>query len=86
LRNSHSGKVLGVEGAGTGNGARAVQLPDTAVNDRRWRLRYGRDGYFRIQAANGGRVLGVSGTSTAAGAQVLIWDDNGTNDHLWRFI
>ena len=45
-----------------------------------------RNGYFRIQCANGGRVLGVSGASTAQGAQVVIWDDNGTNDHLWRFI
>jgi hypothetical protein len=63
-----------------------VQLPDTGADDRRWRLRYGANGCFRIQSAGGGRVLGVNGASTAQGAQVLVWDDNGTSDHLWRFV
>ena len=71
LRNSNSGKVLGVENAGTANGARVVQWADNGTADHRWRLRYGANGYFRIQCANGGRVLGVSGASTAQGAQIV---------------
>jgi uncharacterized protein len=75
-----------VENAGTTNGARVLQWADHGANDHRWRLRYGSNGYFRIQCANGGRVLGVAGASTAQGAQVVLWDDNGTTDHLWRFV
>ena len=62
LRNSNSGKVLGVENAGTANGARR-----RPVGRQRHRPTTGggcgtaANGYFRIQCANGGRVLGVDG-------------------------
>ncbi|MBB5803495.1 DUF1680 family protein [Saccharothrix ecbatanensis] len=86
LRNVNSGKVLGIERMSTADNAPAQQWSDNGTNDHLWRLRYGANGYFRIQCANGGRVLGVNGASSAPGAQVVIWDDNGTGDHLWRFI
>ncbi|MFD0784229.1 RICIN domain-containing protein, partial [Micromonospora azadirachtae] len=66
--------------------ASVVQWADNGAGDHRWRLRYGADGYFRIQCAVGGRVLGVSEASTATGAQVVLEDDNGADDHLWRFV
>ena len=87
LRNSNSGKVLGVENARhRQRRPRSSSGPTTAPPTTGGGCGTARNGYFRIQCANGGRVLGVSGASTAQGAQVVLGDDNGTNDHLWRFI
>lgn len=85
LRNLNSGKVLGVENMSTADNARLLQWADNGTADHRWRPRYGRNGYFRIQSAIGGRVLGVLDASASAGAQVVAWADNGADDHLWRF-
>jgi hypothetical protein len=63
-----------------------MQWDDNGTNDHRWRLRYGSNGAFRIQCANGGKVLGVQNASKAQGAQIVTWDDTGAADHLWRFV
>ena len=86
LRNGHSGKVLGVEGASTANSARCVQDTDDGAAHLRWERVDQGDGWFLLRNRHSGKVLGVDGMSTSNSAQVVQYEDNGTADHLWRLI
>jgi uncharacterized protein len=82
--NFNSGKVLGIAGMGTTDGAQAVQWTDNNTNDHNWRFDLLPSGYYKITNLHSGKVLGISGMSTAAGAQAVQWADNGTIDHEWK--
>jgi hypothetical protein len=84
LVNYNSGKVLGVSGMSTTDGAQAVQWSDTNTNDHNWRLDLQANGYYKITNLHSGKVLGVNGMSTSDGAQAVQWADNGTADHEWK--
>ena len=84
LVNLNSGKVLGVTGMSSADGAAAVQFADNGTADHRWVLELQASGFYKIRNALSNKVLGVTGMSTANGAQVIQWADNGTADHEWR--
>ena len=86
IRNSNSGKVLGVANMSTADSANVVQFDDNGTADHLWQLIDNGDGNVRIRNSNSGKVLGVAGMSTADSAQVVQFDDNGTADHLWTLI
>jgi hypothetical protein len=83
LKNANSGKVLGISGASTSDGADAVQWDDNGTSDHNWVITQQSDGNYKLQNVNSGKVLGVSGMSTIDGADAVQWDDNGTMDHEW---
>lgn len=82
LVNLNSGKVLGITGMSTSDGAGAVQWGDNGTADHHWTIT-SMNGYYRLANANSGKVLGVTNMSTADGAKVVQWSDNGTADHDW---
>ncbi|HEY8590339.1 MAG TPA: beta-L-arabinofuranosidase domain-containing protein [Naasia sp.] len=82
----HTGKVLGIAGMSTTDGANTLQWSDTGTDDHLWRLIDQGDGWYKIKNKNSGKVLGVGGMSTSVGGQVIQWSDTGTADHLWQII
>jgi hypothetical protein len=84
IRNSNSGKVLGVDLMSTANSAHVVQFSDNGTADHLWQFIPNGDGWYRVRNSNSGKVLGVDLMSTANSAHVVQFDDNGTADHLWQ--
>ncbi len=81
----HSGKVLDVSAASSGNGAKIIQWDWTGSDHQRFALEPLGDGYHRIRAKHSGKVLDVSGASTANGAAVIQWDWTGSRHQRFRF-
>ncbi|GAA2208299.1 hypothetical protein GCM10009850_037570 [Nonomuraea monospora] len=69
----HSGQAIDIEGAGTGNGAQAVQWNAGGGDNQKFELRDAGDGSYRIVAKHSGKVLAVEGASTGNGARVIQW-------------
>jgi Beta-L-arabinofuranosidase, GH127/Ricin-type beta-trefoil lectin domain-like len=84
IRNSNSGKVLGVDQMSTANSANVVQFDDNGTADHLWQFIPNGDGWYRVRNSNSGKVLGVDVMSTANSARVVQFDDSGTADHLWQ--
>lgn len=84
LVNLNSGKVLGIKGMGTGDGALALQWGDNGTSDHNWKSTLV-NGYYRLTNANSGKVLGIMNEATTDKALALQWSDNGTPDHDWTF-
>lgn len=77
--NRGSGKVLGVAGGSTADGAHIVQQTDTGAAGQRWRM-VTAGGYTQIVNVNSGKALDVPGFSTTQGTQLVQWAiNNGTN-------
>jgi arabinan endo-1,5-alpha-L-arabinosidase len=80
-----SGKVLGVAGASTANGALAVQASDTGARHQSWYVVGHGDGYYSILNANSLRSLDNYGNSTTAGTTIAQWDYWAGAGQQWRF-
>ena len=80
-----SGKVLGVAGASTANGALAVQASDTGTRHQSWYVVGHGDGYYSILNANSLRSLDNYGNSTTAGTTIAQWDYWAGAGQQWRF-
>ncbi|MCF6525236.1 RICIN domain-containing protein [Streptomyces sp. JJ36] len=84
LQARHSGKVMDVSGAATGDGAEIVQWTRSDAAHQQFRFLDSGDGYYRVQARHSGKVLDVAGWSTADGARVLQWSDTGSPNQQFR--
>jgi hypothetical protein len=82
--NVNSGKVLGINGGSTSNGANAVQWTSGNISyDQNWFIVTTADGYKKFVDANSRKNLGILAGSTASGAQAVQWSDNSSNDQQW---
>ncbi|WP_078892012.1 RICIN domain-containing protein [Streptomyces sp. NRRL S-350] len=84
LVNRASGKVLDVQGADTGDGARLVQWPRTDGANQQFRFVDSGDGTYRLRARHSGKVLDVYQYSTADGANIVQWGDTGGANQQFR--
>ena len=80
----HSGLVLDVTGASTGNGARVIQWGAHGGHNQHFSMEPLGDGSFRFVAEHSGRVLDVENASTANGARIIQWDWHGGDNQ--RFL
>ncbi|MFI6562076.1 RICIN domain-containing protein [Streptomyces sp. NPDC050534] len=86
ITNRNSGLALDTQGAGTAQGAAAVQATPGTGTSQSWTLSSGGSGLYKITNKASGLLLGIDSMSTADGGKALIWGDNGTADHLWQLI
>jgi len=84
LVNRRSGKVLDVNGAGTGDGAGIIQWSWSGSVNQQWQLLPNADGSFRLTARHSGKVL--ASTSATQGAQLGQWADAGTDNQWWKLV
>lgn len=70
LVNMNSGKILGISGMSTADGANAIQWGDNGTADHNWTITLV-NGYYRLKNVNSGKVLGISGMSKADGADAI---------------
>lgn len=83
--NRNSGKVLGVYGAGTSDGAAIVQWTYTGSTDQLWNVSLNSGGKAVITDDNSAKVVGVHQASTSQGAQAVQWTGTGAADQQWIF-
>jgi alpha-L-fucosidase 2 len=83
LVNRNSGKIIGVNGGSTADGATIVQQTDTGAAGQRWRIADAGGGYVKVVNRNSGKVLDVNAASTADGAAVIQWTDHGGANQQW---
>ncbi|MFG2793422.1 RICIN domain-containing protein [Streptomyces sp. NPDC048419] len=86
ITNRNSGLALDTQGAGTAQGAAAVQAAPGTGTSQSWTLSSAGSGLYKITNGASGLLLGIDSMSTADGGNALIWGDNGTADHLWQLI
>lgn len=86
LQNVKTGRVLGITGGASTNGAVALQWSDTGTPDHLWTVTRLTNGSYTLTNVNSGKVLGVSAMSTSDGANAIQFADNGTLDHEWKFV
>ena len=86
LVNRHSGKVVGVSGGSTADGAAIVQQTDTGAASQRWQIVDVGGGYVKVVNRNSGKVLDVASASTADGARVIQYGDRGGANQQWRVV
>ncbi|AOP36635.1 hypothetical protein A0128_20115 [Leptospira tipperaryensis] len=67
----HSGKVLDVPGANTGDSVNIDQYTNYGVDNERWMLESTGDNYFKISARHSGKCMDVKGASSANGTNVV---------------
>ncbi|SEI14672.1 MULTISPECIES: RICIN domain-containing protein [unclassified Leifsonia] len=77
-----SGKVLGISGASSSNGALAVSYTDDNSPDQQWTLTASGSAYV-LTNTNSGKVLDDPGSSTSNGTQLQQWSAGGTANQLW---
>ncbi|MFI6124605.1 RICIN domain-containing protein [Streptomyces sp. NPDC051064] len=85
LVNRRSGKVLGVAGASTADGAKIIQWASTGGTDQQWRFLPHADGSFRLSARHsGGHLDGPNGS--AQGEQLIQWQDSKGDNQWWKLV
>jgi hypothetical protein len=84
--NVGSGKVLGILGGSTANGASAVQWTASGALDQQWKITIGTNGKETLTDRNSSKVLGINGASTASGAQAVQWTGTGSADQQWTLV
>lgn len=84
--NVGSGKVLGVLGGSTADGANAVQWTANGSADQSWRFATLANGNLSIVDRNSGKSLGIYQASTATGAQAVQWTANTSADQQWTLV
>jgi len=83
--NRNSGKVAGVSGASTANGASIVQWTDSSSTDQRWSVSRNANGNAVITNGASAKVVGVYQGSTSQGARAVQWTNTGAADQQWAF-
>ena len=86
LVNVKSGKVLGINGGSTADGAQAVQWTSNGSYDQMWQRVNLTGGYTKLIDVKTSKALGVYQGSTAEGAKVVQWNDTGALDQQWTFV
>ena len=84
--NHNSGKVLGVSGASTSDGASIVQWPYTGSTDQLWKVSLNSSGNAVITNNGSAKVAGVYQGSTSPGARAVQWTNTGAADQQWTFV
>lgn len=85
FRSRLSGKVLGVAGASTADGALVQQASDANGRHQQWYLIGQGDGYYSVINANSLRSLDNYGNSTTAGTNIAQWGYWAGAGQRWRF-
>jgi arabinan endo-1,5-alpha-L-arabinosidase len=80
-----SGKVIGVAGASTADGALVQQSTDTNGRHQQWYVIGHGDGYYSIINANSLKSLDVYDNSTTAGTNIAQWSYWAGPGQQWRF-
>lgn len=80
----HSGKVLNVAEASTGNGGAVGQWDWANADQQKFTLQPAGDGCYRIVAKHSGKILAVEGASTDNGACLIQWDSGPDNNEIFR--
>lgn len=80
----HSGKVAGVSGNSTANGADILQATGNGQNSQKWTISDLGNGYFKVINLNSGKSLDINGASTVDGAKSIQWDFSGGNNQQWQ--
>ncbi|HEY0829152.1 MAG TPA: RICIN domain-containing protein [Bacilli bacterium] len=80
----HSGKLAGISGDSTADGANVVQLPDSGHNSQKWVITDLGNGYFKVINVNSGKSLDIYNASTANGAKAIQWPFSGPNNQQWQ--
>lgn len=84
VRNVNSGKVLGVQGASTSNGAAIQQQTRVAGSaSQEWAVVQGTDGTFTITNRKSNLPLEDPAFSSATGTAMDQWTDNGGSNQHW---
>lgn len=83
----HSGKVVGINGGATTDGALVVQQTNTNATSQRFVVTEVQPGFFRISPVSSPtRALDVNGASTADGASIIQWTYGGGSNQQWQLI
>ncbi|WP_329201668.1 MULTISPECIES: RICIN domain-containing protein [unclassified Streptomyces] len=82
----NSQKCVSVAGAGTANGAAAVQWDCLDAPNQQWKLVATTAGYYTVAAVNSGKCLSVSGASVQNNATVVQWDCVNATNQEWRLV
>jgi hypothetical protein len=82
----HSGKLAGVNGGATVDGATVVQQTDSGSNAQKWTITDLGTGYYKIINVNSGKSMDVQYSSTADGASIIQWPYNGSNNQQWQIV
>jgi arabinan endo-1,5-alpha-L-arabinosidase len=83
LVGSHSGLVLGIEGASANDGAGLVQQTRTNANHQQFRFVDAGGGRYRIQTRHSGKALDVYEWNAGNGARIVQWTDLGGTNQQW---
>jgi hypothetical protein len=86
LVNRRSGKVLGVTGASTTDGATVTQQTSTGAASQRWQRVDVGGGYFKLINAGSGKAMDVFGKGLTDGVAVVQWTDNGGANQQWQAV
>ncbi|HEX8329613.1 MAG TPA: cellulase family glycosylhydrolase [Hymenobacter sp.] len=80
----HSGKVLGVAGGSTVDGADITQYTNSGATNQQWNVVSLGSGAYSIRAVHSGKAMDLSGSSTADGGDINQWTYSGGNNQRWR--
>lgn len=83
--NAKSGKVAGIYGSSTADGAQAVIWSGNRSNDQQWSL-VASGSYYKIVNRNSGKALGLEQGSAADGANVVQQTASDATDQLWQLV
>jgi hypothetical protein len=81
----HSGKVLNVSGAATGDGGDVVQSIGVGSQSQKWTAYHLGGGWFKLVNVNSGKVLEVAGMNGGDGGNVVQWSWLNNYGQQWRF-
>lgn len=84
--NRNSGKVLGVTGMSTSDGAQVVQWADSGTADHKWRARLLNDGTYAFVNVNSSKVLGIDQMMSSNGTKSVQTPDSGIAGNLWKVV
>jgi endoglucanase len=80
----HSGKVLGVAGGSTADGADITQYTNSGSTNQQWTVTSLGDGTYSIRAVHSGKSMDLSGYSTADGGDINQYTYSGAANQRWR--
>jgi hypothetical protein len=81
-----SGKVLGVAGASTAEGAKVVQQTYAGTAGQQWEVVDAGGGYVKLVNKASGKVLDVTAKATTDGAAVIQWTDRSATNQQWKAV
>jgi endoglucanase len=80
----HSGKVLGVAGGSTADGADITQYTNSGSTNQQWDVVSLGSGAYSLRAAHSGKSMDLSGYSTVDGGDINQYTYSGANNQRWR--